>query len=122
MPASSRGKKNRVTVAEALRTHYRAPTGTVTGNNKSWLKSHRLDSFEEQIGAPLELDDRPANQFVAGFLRSPAMNFIPGTLRCDGGLRLELSNGTSIRIARLPVRPGGSEKDLVLQQLFTLEL
>jgi hypothetical protein len=74
--ASSRGKKNRATVAEALRTHYRAPTGTVTGNNKSWLKSHRLDSFEEQIGAPLELDDRPANQFVGGFLRSPAMNFI----------------------------------------------
>ncbi|AKR54652.1 sugar ABC transporter ATP-binding protein [Devosia sp. H5989] len=32
----------------------------------------------EQIGAPLELFDRPANLFVAGFIGSPAMNLIPG--------------------------------------------
>jgi multiple sugar transport system ATP-binding protein len=37
----------------------------------------------EQIGAPLELYDRPANLFVAGFIGSPAMNFIRG--RIDGG-------------------------------------
>ena len=35
----------------------------------------------EQIGAPLDLYDRPANKFVAGFLGSPAMNFLSGTLR-----------------------------------------
>ncbi|MBO9514788.1 MAG: sn-glycerol-3-phosphate ABC transporter ATP-binding protein UgpC [Variovorax sp.] len=34
----------------------------------------------EQVGAPLALFDRPANRFVAGFIGSPAMNFIPG--RC----------------------------------------
>ena len=38
----------------------------------------------EQIGAPLELYDRPANLFVAGFIGSPAMNFIAGTVREDG--------------------------------------
>ena len=32
----------------------------------------------EQIGTPVELFDRPANLFVAGFIGSPAMNFIPG--------------------------------------------
>ena len=32
----------------------------------------------EQIGSPLELYDNPANLFVAGFIGSPAMNFIPG--------------------------------------------
>jgi len=37
----------------------------------------------EQTGAPLELFDRPANLFVAGFIGSPAMNFIPG--RIEGG-------------------------------------
>ncbi|MHB1109755.1 MAG: ABC transporter ATP-binding protein [Devosia sp.] len=37
----------------------------------------------EQIGAPLELFDRPANLFVAGFIGSPAMNFIPGRIE-DG--------------------------------------
>jgi multiple sugar transport system ATP-binding protein len=35
----------------------------------------------EQIGAPLELYDRPANLFVAGFIGSPAMNLMPGNVR-----------------------------------------
>ena len=42
----------------------------------------------EQIGTPLELYDRPANQFVAGFIGSPAMNFLPGTVE-EGGFRAE---------------------------------
>ena len=37
----------------------------------------------EQVGTPLSLYDRPANRFVAGFIGSPAMNFIPGVLRND---------------------------------------
>jgi multiple sugar transport system ATP-binding protein len=41
------------------------------------------DGIVEQIGAPLELYDRPANLFVAGFIGSPAMNFIKG--KVDGG-------------------------------------
>jgi multiple sugar transport system ATP-binding protein len=36
------------------------------------------DGLVEQVGAPLELYDRPANRFVAGFIGSPAMNFLPG--------------------------------------------
>ena len=32
----------------------------------------------EQIGSPLDLYDNPANQFVAGFIGSPAMNFFTG--------------------------------------------
>ena len=42
----------------------------------------------EQIGSPLELYDRPANQFVAGFIGSPAMNFLPGAIE-SGGFRAE---------------------------------
>lgn len=34
----------------------------------------------EQIGTPLEIYDNPASQFVAGFIGSPAMNFLPVTL------------------------------------------
>jgi len=41
------------------------------------------DGLVEQIGAPLELYDTPANRFVAGFIGSPAMNFLPG--RASGG-------------------------------------
>ena len=35
----------------------------------------------EQVGAPLELFDRPANLFVAGFIGSPAMNMLKGKVR-----------------------------------------
>ncbi|KKB85933.1 sugar ABC transporter ATP-binding protein [Devosia limi DSM 17137] len=52
----------------------------------------------EQIGAPLDLYDRPANQFVAGFIGSPAMNFIAGTITAEGfaaaGATLPLPPGT----------------------------
>lgn len=53
------------------------------------------DGHIEQIGAPLELYDRPANMFVAGFIGSPAMNFIEGRLeegvfRTNKGLILPL--------------------------------
>src|ERR1700681_3253096 len=40
----------------------------------------------EQIGAPLELYDRPQNMFVAGFIGSPAMNFLPGAIKNNGRL------------------------------------
>ncbi|MFN0115778.1 MAG: ABC transporter ATP-binding protein, partial [Paracoccaceae bacterium] len=38
------------------------------------------DGRIEQVGTPMELYNDPANRFVAGFLGSPAMNFLPGTL------------------------------------------
>ena len=38
----------------------------------------------EQVGAPLELYNNPANLFVAGFLGSPKMNFIPGEVMAAG--------------------------------------
>src|SRR6185437_14767114 len=59
------------------------------------------DGLVEQRGKPLQLYDHPANLFVAGFIGSPAMNFLPGTLRRRGGAaEVELAAG-----ARLPV-PG----------------
>jgi multiple sugar transport system ATP-binding protein len=54
----------------------------------------------EQIGSPLEVYDRPANQFVAGFIGSPAMNFLPGVVeaggfRADGGSLWPLPDGAA---------------------------
>ncbi|WP_170758507.1 ABC transporter ATP-binding protein [Ruegeria lacuscaerulensis] len=43
------------------------------------------DGRVEQIGSPMELYNNPANQFVAGFLGSPSMNFLPEGLLQDGG-------------------------------------
>jgi multiple sugar transport system ATP-binding protein len=55
------------------------------------------DGRIEQTGSPLELYDRPANLFVAGFIGSPAMNFLPGTLRrSNGAVQVELADGTRV--------------------------
>jgi multiple sugar transport system ATP-binding protein len=45
----------------------------------------------QQVASPQELYDRPANLFVAGFIGSPAMNFMPGTLE-QGKLRTALGD------------------------------
>ncbi|HEX6978989.1 MAG TPA: sn-glycerol-3-phosphate ABC transporter ATP-binding protein UgpC [Alphaproteobacteria bacterium] len=67
------------------------------------------DGIVEQIGTPLELYDRPANLFVAGFIGSPAMNFIRGTVHRDGsaawveagqGVRLPLSVDAPVEVGR----------------------
>ncbi len=42
------------------------------------------DGRVEQIGSPMELYNNPANQFVAGFLGSPSMNFFPAGLMQEG--------------------------------------
>ncbi|MEK0084563.1 ABC transporter ATP-binding protein [Benzoatithermus flavus] len=62
----------------------------------------------EQIGAPLELYDRPANLFVAGFIGSPAMNFIDATVRRDGSAPVAVTrDGTRLPLpAEAPVREG----------------
>jgi multiple sugar transport system ATP-binding protein len=59
----------------------------------------------EQIGAPLELYDRPANIFVAGFIGSPAMNFIPGSV-CDDGFRT--NDGLVLPLDGKPAAHAGS--------------
>ena len=43
------------------------------------------DGIVEQIGAPLDLYDRPGNLFVAGFIGSPSMNFVKGRLKFEAG-------------------------------------
>jgi multiple sugar transport system ATP-binding protein len=42
------------------------------------------DGRVEQFGSPMELYNNPANQFVAGFLGSPSMNFFPAGLVSEG--------------------------------------
>ena len=65
------------------------------------------DGLVEQIGAPLELYDRPQNLFVAGFIGSPAMNFIKGTVRANGGVEFEGVGGTRLPLAGAPVGSDG---------------
>jgi multiple sugar transport system ATP-binding protein len=65
------------------------------------------DGIVEQMGAPLELYDHPDNKFVAGFIGSPAMNFLEGTLKANGGQPfVETANG-----AKLPLKTAPSASD-----------
>ena len=55
------------------------------------------DGRIEQQGAPLELYERPATRYVAGFLGSPPMNFIQAELLGDGGgVAVRLTDGTTL--------------------------
>jgi len=61
------------------------------------------DGIVEQTGSPLELYDHPVNQFVAGFIGSPAMNFLPGIVK---GGHVELESG-----AKLPIPTNARASD-----------
>jgi multiple sugar transport system ATP-binding protein len=65
------------------------------------------DGVVEQVGAPLTLYDNPVNMFVAGFIGSPAMNFLTGEIR-EGGffvgdIRLPLPGSVSEQAGRRAV-------------------
>ena len=59
----------------------------------------------EQVGTPMEIYHRPASVFVAGFIGSPAMNFLPGHLSADGG-SIELPGGETLRAIQPPAAAG----------------
>jgi multiple sugar transport system ATP-binding protein len=68
------------------------------------------DGVVEQVGSPLELYDRPANVFVAGFIGSPAMNFITGRLEGGEPPTLATASGVTIPLyAAAPQAGPGSE-------------
>jgi multiple sugar transport system ATP-binding protein len=60
------------------------------------------DGAVEQIGSPLELYDRPANLFVAGFIGSPAMNFIAGRLEGGEPPTLATASGVKVPLSNAP--------------------
>jgi multiple sugar transport system ATP-binding protein len=66
------------------------------------------DGIVEQMGSPLELYDHPENQFVAGFIGSPAMNFLNGHLKLNGGQPyVETENGSRLPISSAPAASDG---------------
>ncbi len=84
----------------------------------------------EQIGSPLDLYDHPANQFVAGFIGSPAMNFLPGVIeaagfRAEGGSLWPLPDAAAnqngrpavygVRPEHLQLSPPGAGVELMVQ-------
>src|SRR5579885_2006090 len=87
----------------------------------------------QQVGAPSDLYDYPANKFVAGFIGSPAMNFFEGAkveqsdgalwLRLKGGQALRLPEATALRLegyvgkeVTLGIRPEHLEEGRIVRQ------
>ena len=95
--------------AEIRQLHQRLKTTTIYVTHdqiEAMTMADRIVVMREghiaQIGAPLELYDRPANVFVAGFIGSPAMNLLPGTLtHTPSGWRAEVE-GASLPVPDLP--------------------
>jgi sn-glycerol 3-phosphate transport system ATP-binding protein len=59
----------------------------------------------EQVGTPMEVYENPATQFVAGFIGSPSMNFVPG--RVDAPSRIALEHGGSVGALARTAAEGG---------------
>src|SRR5690349_16941253 len=64
------------------------------------------DGVVEQVGAPLDLYDRPANLFVAGFIGSPAMNLLKGKVEREGFV-VDGSGGLTLPFANAPTATPG---------------
>ena len=60
------------------------------------------DGNVEQVGAPLDLYDKPDNQFVAGFIGSPAMNFIKGRISANGNASFLTEGGLNLPLNEVP--------------------
>jgi multiple sugar transport system ATP-binding protein len=67
----------------------------------------------QQAASPKELYDRPVNLFVAGFIGSPAMNFLSGTLE-EGLLRTSLGDFRLSDRIRQEVERSGTGRDVIV--------
>src|SRR6185503_15366518 len=74
----------------------------------------------EQVGTPNDLYHSPRTRFVAGFIGSPAMNFIPARIENAGeGLQVNFGNGLSLP---LPVERAARYRPLVGKERLSLGL
>jgi multiple sugar transport system ATP-binding protein len=114
-PLSNLDAKLRVTMrVEIKELHQRLKTTTIYVTHdqiEAMTMADKIvvmrDGRVEQMGAPLDLYDRPANIFVAGFIGSPSMNFVTGKLQpVDGAVRFVSERGTVLPVpADTPAQP-----------------
>ncbi|WP_062228255.1 ABC transporter ATP-binding protein [Aureimonas frigidaquae] len=116
-PLSNLDAKLRVSMrAEIKNLHQRLTTTTVYVTHdqiEAMTMADKIvvmhDGIVEQIGAPLELYDRPANLFVAGFIGSPAMNMITGRIDPSDQSRFVTADGVVLPVGRVPASAAGKE-------------
>jgi multiple sugar transport system ATP-binding protein len=105
-PLSNLDAKLRVqTRAEIKKLHARLQTTTVYVTHdqvEAMTMGDRIvvmrDGLVQQVDTPLHLYERPANLFVAGFIGSPAMNFIDAAIRARDGTTLIDAGGFALEV------------------------
>ena len=91
-PLSNLDAKLRVQMrSELIRLHNSLATTTIYVTHdqiEAMTMASRIvvmkDGYIQQVGAPKEIYDNPINQFVAGFIGTPSMNFVNGTVNAAG--------------------------------------
>jgi multiple sugar transport system ATP-binding protein len=109
-PLSNLDAKLRVQMrAEIKELHQRLKTTTIYVTHdqvEAMTMADRIvvmrDGVVEQAGLPLDLYDRPANLFVAGFIGSPAMNLLKGAIRVNGKPSFMTESGVNLPLASAP--------------------
>jgi len=109
-PLSNLDAKLRVQMrAEIKELHQRLKTTTIYVTHdqvEAMTMADRIvvmrDGVVEQAGLPLDLYDRPASLFVAGFIGSPSMNFLRGTIKTETGFRFVTDDGISLPLKSAP--------------------
>ena len=112
-PLSNLDAKLRVSMrAEIKNLHQRLKTTTVYVTHdqiEAMTMADKIvvmhDGRVEQVGAPLDLYDPPANLFVAGFIGSPAMNMLAGRVDPDDAGRFLTADGIALPLDRPAAAP-----------------
>ncbi len=105
-PLSNLDAKLRVqTRTEIVKLHKRVATTMVYVTHdqvEAMTMGHRIvvmkDGVVQQVATPKDVYDRPANQFVAGFIGSPTMSFLPCHLEAEGDALYARGASFSVRI------------------------
>jgi multiple sugar transport system ATP-binding protein len=124
-PLSNLDAKLRVqTRAEIARLHQRLGTTIVYVTHdqvEAMTMGDRIavmrDGILQQVGTPKMLYEAPANRFVAGFIGSPAMNFLTGRVRVDGDKVSLALDGLDVPLsgrAAATARTRGNDSELVV--------
>jgi multiple sugar transport system ATP-binding protein len=109
-PLSNLDAKLRVQMrAEIKELHQRLKTTTIYVTHdqvEAMTMADRIvvmrDGVVEQSGLPLDLYDRPANLFVAGFIGSPSMNLLRGAIRVNGKPSFVTDGGVTLPLMSAP--------------------
>ena len=88
---------------------------TISGGMTLADKIVVLERVIQQAGSPLQLYNAPANRFVAGFIGSPSMNFLPAKARvAAGGLEVTLNGGAPLMLPARSVQDFAGDRSVTL--------